>query len=320
MNTGMASISLVQSTNYGDVSGCCQQSLINIAIAFLRHIDFKIPIEISIGSGTILFTWEKIKIRWRFWTYKNLYYHVRKLINYAIKSAMTDGPEKAHRELSEGVKCALGPLHEVFFRSSTEHSWIKDVVDLIDERALENLLDLELIQASHCEANKCKHLGTPFSHYIYFEGALAENTPHSVRTVQTPGLGDLGSQKIDLTDPKTRKFPIRLGNTHAFVDVGIGEIKGGVRIICDCENSSKLIDLKELTGASPPPPGVPKGPVFRHQMTNRQWAGLQKRKPNAAERAKFCQANIAALHASWKEPTVVNFLADLHDAMHRYRR
>jgi hypothetical protein len=218
--------------------------------------------------------------------------------------------------------------------SSAKYPWIAELIDLLDPKAVARDLDLALLQARYCEANDCDHLKTPLMHTITISGTAANNPAHGITTIQQPGVAPVGpmlipgapvavaGNPVPIDQPGQRRFPILLGSTHAFVEVGIKDIPRGTRIICDCPKSKTADDLTALTGSAKPPPGVPHNPVLTQpfgSVTPGQWQGLFKRAPKPNEEEKFYAKKIAILNANWTEENVLKFLRRLYKAMHQNR-
>jgi len=283
--------------------------------------------------------WFAIDPVWRVQRYKRLHAGVRKKINEAVRDVGSGmSSETVYSRLAVELNNLIGPLVELAAGVSPTTPFIQHLVQIVDTNAIERSLDLELLQAKYCFANNCDHLGTElhtknaFKHQIHFKGTAASNPPHHITTIQQPEIAAVGPRPIGagaivgapypLGDPASRRFPIVIGQSHAFVEVDITDIDSQTRIICDCQQSHGPVDLKVLTGAFPPPPAVPgppgPGPVLQGAFTLGSWPGLSRRSPSTAEKAKFCSAAISKLNGSWIEEDVVNFLKRLHKTMHSF--
>jgi len=299
---------------------------------------------ITLGSWILLgVLWLILEPRWRTFRYKKIFEAARKKINTAVQAiGAGSSPVAVHGLLMADLGVILGPLAKVVAGATLAHPWVEDLVNVLDPNAPARKYDLELLQVRYCVANKCDHLKTPFQHTITISGTAASNTPHSITTIQQPGVAPVGGvsipganvpgvtppspflagSAIPLNTPAQRRFPIIVGQTHAFVEVNIQDLDGKTRFICDCPSSNGFVDLKDLTGAIPAPPAVPAapgpGPVLRGPFATPAWPGLNKRTPSASEMARFYSKAISQLNATWTEKNVVEFLKDLHKQMHSY--
>ena len=287
--------------------------------------------------------WLFLEPRWRAFRYKRLFERAREKINTAVQAiGAGSSPVAVHGLLMADLGVILGPLAKVVAGATLSHPWVEDLVSVLDPNAPARKLDLELLQVRYCLANKCDHLKSPFQHTITISGTAASNHPHHITTIQQPGIEPVGAvgipganvpggapptpflagSPIPLNTPAQRRFPIVVGQTHAFVEVNIQDMDSKTRIICDCPSSTGFVDLKELTGAIPPPPSVPgppgPGPVLRGPYSTPAWPGLNKRPPSPTELGRFYSKAISSLNASWTEKNVVGFLKDLHKQMHSF--
>ena len=324
--------------NYPDNAGCCR-SAGSVLLNFILHgINYKLIVIICIIILVLGWIQTKVLRAWREYTYRKLFERVRKSLNRAIKTVGgggATGAATAYTQLQTDLQCILGPLADVMAGVSSRYPWIGDVIGILDSNAAERDLDITLLQVRHCKASSCDHLKTPFAHSVTISGTAASNPSHSISTIQQPGIAPiagvgipgtggigLAGTPIDISKPPQRRFPIVLGSTHAFVDITLADVDKTTRFICDCAKSEGPTDLKDLTGAVPPPPGVPPGPVLEHpfgSITKGEWRGVSKRKPNPGELGKFYAKKIAELNVSWTEDNVISFLHSLHDHMHKNR-
>lgn len=287
--------------------------------------------------------WILIEPQWREARYKRLFERARKKISAAVQAIGAGHPAVAvHGQLMSDLRQILGPLASILAGPTLAYPWVQNLVELLDTQAPARKYDLELLQVRYCVANKCDHLKSPFQHTITISGTAASNHPHHITTIQQPGIEPvvavgipganvpggapptpfLAGSPIPLNTPAQRRFPIVVGQTHAFVEVNIQDMDGKTRIICDCQQSMGMVDLKELTGAIPPPPSAPgapgPGPVLRGPFAGSSWPALYKRTPNTPELSRFYAKAISDLNANWTEKTVVSFLKDLHKQMHSF--
>lgn len=271
--------------------------------------------------------WFAIDPVWREFRYRRLHAAVRKQINDAVRQIGSGTPPvTAHRQLAANLNNLIGPLVELAAGVSPTTPFIEHLVQIVDPNAPERSLDLELLQAKYCFAHNCDHLGTElytnnaFKHQIHFKGTAASNPPHHITTIQQPKIAPVGPRPIGagaivgapypLGDPASRRFPIVIGQSHAFVEVEITDIDSQTRIICDCQKSRGPVDLKDLT----PPKIMAGGPGPVLSMV----ASLSKRPLNTIEETRFYSKAISDLNGSWIEKDVVNFLKRLHKTMHSF--
>jgi hypothetical protein len=319
-----------------DSDQCCRPTIDALTDFLFVRLRLDLVVKFVLSAAVTIVISEQFKKPWRLRRYENLGWKIKAAIDKAVRTVGAGGTmpaTSAYKVLVDDLTRLLGPLAPLLAGHSAHHGWVGSLAAVLDPNAAKNKMDLQLIQVSHGSANKCQRLGAPFNHAITISATAADTAAHPITTVTPPTItpanpvpmvgGPVVNAAHNITSPGDRKFPIVIGNSHAFVEVKIKDVDGKARVICDCPSCTSMDDLITLTGAIPLPPGppAPVGPVLSqpfNRMTG-NWPGLKKRCPNAGELERFYAAAISDLNANWHIGSFVKVMVELHATMHSHR-